>query len=720
MVPLRSSFVAAVALWATASLSAELAAQEGGARPRVDVSGRAKLATKLADAAAARLATLQQEAERPFVARASPLHGAVRSLAGGRLATTTADRGAAALGFLERHGALFGLPPALKATTKLRGERVYVSFTLAELPIVGLEATVLFDAQGRITGANVVAPGPARPLGRFVVGDEVATRTATDALAHGRGRPVGVAAPAWQEPRLQRAWQATGDGLVPVLRVALASVTPGESWEVVVDARDGAQRRVVTHIDRGEGLYPFFGNFIVFDTKSASGTAFKSIDKALDLSASSKSLKNWARGIGAPVNQSQGFLTGAFIDIYDDNNQNVFSSSGNFKTDLFADPDAFDQVNTYYQCDTFFAHLKKQLGHAVASDFSLPFVVNAKSTTPNAFFSSDPFPLDNHVDGFILFFDLEPVLDEFADFSRDPTVVAHEYTHAWIHYEGESFEDDLDYPTRAAGEGLADFFALAWQKDDVIGRYIDAATGIGISRDLQDDDFFIDTLADAVAVSGTPLPEEHRAGEILGSFCTDLREELGTKKAERLVYAALPFMPNSMVEIGYPLVDATNMVDASGDFLLACLAGLLDVSPDAKQTAAIVGFATARGIVGDDQSVGDVTIDLASFSKGKITIPGAFVGGDPAQSFFFTAPPGSTLSVTVKADKNGALPDFTLLRAVGGTPDASTSTQPKKFTSEGRKVSEKGIALLLGQGEVYQLVIENDGFDGGFTLTLDV
>lgn len=704
-----------LSLGCTLGLLAPAALAADGVRPRAAVVG----AAGLAPAAVERLAELNGEAAAPFVARRSPVHGMARTLVGGRLALAATDLAAAALAFVERHGALLGLPAGVAPTATVRGRKVQVAFSARGLPILGLAATLTFDANGDLIGASSSAQGPARPLGAHALSDADGLAAATAHIDAERGRHARRGAVAWQAPQLARAWLADRAGLIPVVRVGVTGDRAGESWEAWVDARDGARRKVMDRVRRGDGFYPLDPLLIPFSTKSATGTVFKSVSNALSLKTSSKSLKNWAKGIGDPVNQAQGFLTGAHVDLWDANDTNFFSEKGSFKTSLLDDPDGFDQANTYYQVETFFGDLTKQLGFPVATEFALPIIVNFKTDEPNAFFVGDTFPIDGHTTGYIQFHDLDQDFGPNGDFSRDPTVVAHEYTHAWIAFEGESFDDELDYPTRAVGEAIPDFFATTWADETVIGEYLDAALGLGIARDLQDDDHLAVTIDDAIALTATGLPEEHRAGEVFGSLLTDLRLEIGEKASERMVFAALAGMPDTMADLGIPVVDGTNAFSASGDYLAECVMALSDAALDDDDFAAVIGAATTRGVIGDEASTTNLSFPLDSFKKAKAVIPARFVAGDTQHSYFFTLPAGSTLTVTVKADKDGALPDFEIVDAATRATFPYNEPNVRKFTSSDRKVTAKKLELLLPSDEVYEFIVFNDGLDGGYTLTLD-
>jgi len=261
-----------------------------------------------------------------------------------------------------------------------------------------------------------------------------------------------------------------------------------------------------------------------------------------------------------------------------------------------------------------------------------------------------------------------------------------------------------------------------------LGRYIDAVfPTLGIGRNLHDDDYLENTLADAIALTGDGMPEEHRSGETFGSLMTDVRLKIGAKSAEQLWYAALAGMPNTMDEIGYLTVDGTNAEEATADYFGACVFALFDAaallpgSSADKASSAVLGAATARGVLGSDAATVGAVIELATQKKGKITIPSGFHDGAQVQTYYFSAPFGKKLAVKVQ-DATGSplLPDF----AVRGAQDevgAMVHTHAKTFSGDHRTVGETNILLSLPGTGVYAIdLVSTIGTLGDYTLTLDI
>lgn len=669
----------------------------------------------LSTGASAALARLKAAATRPFRAHVSPENGAAQNLVGGELAAAKASVEASALAFLADHGGVFGLPAGLETTTEVRGAtptRVYVRFSKNGVPIEGIAAVVELDSLGRIVAAHVRGGHGSTELGAFAIERPAAEGVAVAELARHRQRLGRVAAFAGEAPRAWRVWLATAGGIRPAYRVEFASKRQGEAYSCYVDASTAGVLRTVERAHSGTGAYPFFGDVVEFTTGKATCSNYKSMDAAIAAKSSKGTTKDWSLGIGAPVNLAKGFMTGARFDVFDDNGSDPFAANGKFVFDPLTQPDAFDVSNTGFEINAAYAHLKKNLGHELASNFAMPLVVNVKDTTLNAFFTSSAFP-DGHTDGFMVFFDNTQLGSVEADFSRDPSVVDHEYTHAWTHFEGESFEDPLDYPTRAANEAIADFFALAKQKDFVLGRYLEHIyQGLGIARDLQDDDHLVPVFAEAITLTQSGLPEEHRMGEVLGSFMTDLRVKLGTKKSMRIVYDALPFIPNDMAGVGFVTVDANNAFDAVTAFFGSFAAGLLeaDLATGGKNQGAIHGAAAARGVTNNLSAGTAQLIDLPTFSKGKIKIPSRFVVDGDQHVYAFTGPLNAHLKLTIEG-KSGVLPEVSLLNGIWIDTTMSISGGGKKTVVN---------ATLADAGDVYVIQIDNGGTVGTYTLTLDI
>ncbi len=678
------------------------------------------------------LHALNARARVPFQARRGAPAGRLLLLQDGRLANASPDADEAARRFLAEHADLLGFDASWQVTVARRGggRRAHLSLRLGDIEILGASAIVLQDG-GEITGAALCLPQGRAVLGAFRLSasDALArAREEVNLLRRRRGATVHVD---WLEPRVRRAYLATDAGLVPCYLVEERSHALAEAYGLFIDARDGALLRVICLIQHGTGQYPHIdqpGGFIPFATGAGEGKVYRSLKAARAGNATQLTLKNLSLGVPSPADVTKGFVVSARADTWDAYGQDPFSAKLKFNYGPFslAGYDHFDQVNVMYQVEKFHQHVRKAIDQDLATDFSLPIVCNIASASPNAFFSSSTFPMDEHTSGFIAFFDLtQLLLDPAADVARDPAVVAHEYTHAWLYFEGLSFTGDLDEPSRAVNEGVADFFALTWLKDTVIGRYLDDQfPGLGISRDLQDADHFPETTIAAMAVSQTGLPEEHRNGEVFGSFLVDVRKKVGSARTERILYDSFPFWPHEMADVGYPQVTPENALAATETFFTSCVQGMLGLPPGiplgVDEAGAIIGAAAGRGFCNTPASTTLFMTNLESAPERQVKHPSRVVVAGAQQRFAFYAQQGRSLSVTLAGKRNSGLrPDFTLA-AISGNPAGVVESAAKVYTDQGRVVRQEGLLLQEPGLGAYKLTVEGtDGTTGPYTLTID-
>jgi hypothetical protein len=264
-------------------------------------------------------------------------------------------------------------------------------------------------------------------------------------------------------------------------------------------------------------------------------------------------------------------------------------------------------------------------------------------------------------------------------------------------------------------EAVADWFSLAFHKDTTIGRYIESIFGAGIARDLQDDDHFPETTIDAMVLTGD-LPEEHRNGEIFGSFLMDVSEERGAAPIEVLLFDALPFMPHDTAAAGFPVVDANNAIDATEAFFSQCVAAFATSVYPGEDFNAIVAAAAARGIANVPGSLEAFGTDLELSPDLSARFASRFVRAGDVHEYFFQVDPSRTLSVTLKGGK-GVVPDFTITDESGNP--ALTETLPKSVTKKGRLVKQTGLLPLLTALDLYKVTVSSPASDvGTYTLTL--
>ncbi|MBI4878564.1 MAG: hypothetical protein HY812_02750 [Planctomycetes bacterium] len=526
---------------------------------------------------------------------------------------------------------------------------------------------------------------------------------------------------------MRRGYFATDAGLVPCYLVEERSRALTEAYGLFIDARDGQLLRVICLIQRGTGQYPHIdqpGGFIPFATGAGEGKVFKNVKDARAGKATRLTLKNVSLGVPSPANVTKGFVVSARADTWDAYGQDPFSAQLEFNYGPFsaAGYDHFDLVNTMYQVEKFHQHVRGAIGQDLATNFSLPIVCNIASASPNAFFSSSTFPMDNHTSGFLAFFDLtQLLLEPAADVSRDPAVVAHEYTHAWLFFEGLSFTGDLDEPSRAVNEAVADFFAVTWQKDTVIGRYLDDQwPELSISRNLQDDDHFPETTFAAMAISQTGLPEEHRNGEVFGSFLVDVRKKVGSARAEQILYDSFPFWPHEMADVGYPEVTPENAILATETFFTASVQGMLSIPLSTHEIGAIIGAAAGRGFCNTVASSTRFASSLESAPERRFKFFSRVTRPGNLQQFPFLAQQGRILNVTLAGKRNSGLEPEFVLAPFSGNPDDVVESAAKVYADHGRVVRQEGLLLQEPDLGTYMITVwGTNESTGQYTLTID-
>ncbi|MCE9594228.1 MAG: hypothetical protein K8S98_08540 [Planctomycetes bacterium] len=601
---------------------------------------------------------------------------------------------------LELARGMLGLPKAFELVVRSESANaVVVAAEFEGLPVEGVEARVAFDSSKRVLGVRAAPTSLAvRKLGAFEL-----DATEVVACLASEGRRVEV---------VRAAWRPEHDGLAPcwIVRVERGARS---LQELVVDARDGGvlERRELVHF--GSGTYPWFGERVTFATTHAKGSVYATVADALATRATQRTFKGWSLGVPAPVGLPRGFLTGAHVDVYDAQSAWALNASGKFDYSTDAYPDFFDQASAYWHVESCYRHLRKVLGRELASDYALPVIVNAHDTLPGGYYSPAPF-VDGHVAGEIVLFDLENFLGPGADSARDPTLVAHEYVHAWLDREGRAFTGAVGDPTRALEEGLADFFAAAKNKTDAIGPVLAQFAGPLWLRDLDDGDHLAETLADARAKATQGLFDEHRAGEVFASFLCDVRRELGTKQTERLVDRSIELMPHSMAELGLASVAPPQAIAAGAKCFASATLALLTTASSQAEQAALVGAATGRGIFGDPASAIDVELQLEAYPKRRVTLPSAFALGTETHGYFFRADPGRMLTLTVvAADGSNVAPDFEIVGPV-------VVHGAKSVSDGGRRIVQSGIELTGPVGTTYEVrVTSSDHRPGRYRLRLD-
>jgi hypothetical protein len=433
--------------------------------------------------------------------------------------------GQAALAFLQRHGAAFGLG-GRQALALRPGEAagpvsaVRLRRTLDGRPVFGGDLVVGVDGENRVFLVNA-GDAPAAASGRFAVGPEAAWSAAQAWLRPGE-RAVG-------QPVVEAGWRVLGSELRAVYQVDLATSGPGGEWRVVVDGESGRVllRQDLRRYDTGRvyeispmetlaAQCPLGASGAHTACAAAPSRTLAHLASGTRLTGSQAAAYNCAgndppaaAGATAPCAQTASPTSGAY-----DYPPDVTSQSSS---------DEFAAVMVYYHLDKHYSFLRLldpglDLG-------SLPAFVNAfdqGQPYDNAFYS----PL------------LKAMVfgqGRSTDYAYDASVAYHELDHgavdAWSLGGFESAVDSLgglDEPA-AVNEGTADALAVAETGRSQIGLYV-AGTRAPPSPYLRELDNLKTCKGDGTLTAGGNVKgldgEVHDDGEIWGGFYWELQQGL--------------------------------------------------------------------------------------------------------------------------------------------------------------------------------------------------
>jgi Zn-dependent metalloprotease len=215
-----------------------------------------------------------------------------------------------------------------------------------------------------------------------------------------------------------------------------------------------------------------------------------------------------------------GKLQGTFAHIDNAAGEEAYSKDGQF---IYKPGDShFDEVMAYFHVDKvhiYFSNLGFDgLKDPMKANVHVPDPETKDPDYDNAFYS----PEDNQ-----LYFGHGKELNDLA---KESAVIYHEYTHAVI----DSIRPEIEGTEGSAlHEGYADYFGCSITDDPLIGEYAVEKIGEKYFRDLTSNKKYPKDIQG----------EEHTDGEIWGSSCWDLRELLGARVADFLIYQSLYYLP---------------------------------------------------------------------------------------------------------------------------------------------------------------------------------
>ena len=682
----------------------------------------------LRDADRDRLAALGGEAARHWMVDAVAPSGAVTRLLGRiELPGATAEERFAA--FVELYGPLFDVAPG--GGVELSSPRVLTRHDdgtprhlravqlVHGAAMVGHGLTIELDAKGAMVCAHGIVSRAAAELAPATLAPDAAI-----ALAASRLAAMGYATGSFlRDPRHGSTIVDLFDGEPHLAHRVLAVVRSGLlPLAVDVDAHDGTILRVFE--DRytcfGEGSFHNGGNAIPFETKNGKGVVFKDLKSAgLDKPTSSP-LPEVGFETAVTTIAEDGSLFGRFAWVLQglDDALTQFHTTPGVNHAFLGFPslvdanqaNLFDSTNCYFHL-TKYALAMTKLAGPLPTDYAMPTVTNVPDLL-NAFFSPQDLGLDAG-NGFMAFGDVSGQTGVlFDDFSVDPTVMCHEYTHAIADFSGLDFgTPPVDNPNRAVNEAIADYFAASFFKDPRIGfplsqlasTALKNAMGFGPDalRNLAAPKVLFDNLGDELDAG---IPEEHAAGNIFGCMLWNVRTVLKQKAADDLILNSVFNWPQTLAEAGLPAITPANAGDVYAEYFADCAAQLVADAFVVSKTVGlkIMGAVLPNGCLGSADilfaSVRDATLG------GSFGYSSHFLGTQQGHVVGFAMTAGQTFDFKVMGNaKDGTLPDI----AFSGPMNGLDFPNPAIFSSGNHTVSIKGVQVLLDGN--YFLFALNDG-----------
>lgn len=617
----------------------------------------------------------------------------------GTLQIPGADWSARARSFATRYGALFGIDGgATFQTIRVAGNFkngdprfVRLQQYILGFEVLGGQVTLSFHADGTGRGAHgrFVALGAPAPV--FTEAD--AREFARAALA-GAGIPPGTLQVGAGNVR-RRARE--NDGVLQLFyQCNFVIVESFRPVSVDVDARTGAILAMYEN-KAGDGKYIFEGVETTFPTAGGKANVYTSLANALVPKAGSKPLAELGTIDIADSPGVDGGLYGRFAQIIDVLGADAFSSKRQFMFDDSdpAEADLFDQADMYYWITQHALALLK-IFEEIPTDYAMPVLVNVPAIE-NAFYS--PTDLGSGFGpGFMLFGDPSVQTgDLMDDYSRDPSVVGHEYFHAVADKFSLQLGDGaVDTPPRAVNEAIADYFSATFHNNPLVGPVIskfhlgpDLQLSPTAIRNLDELRTFPEDLT--LQIGSTGLPEEHEAGLIFGASLWRLREVVKNKFADFFIAGSLGDWPNTMGEVGFATVNPGNAEAAYRAFYQRCLEAVVDFAFLQKGSTfggRTLGALMENGALGNRAAGTAYVVNAAPGIT--LNFDCAFLGG-VEHSIAFNLAAGQKIDITL----NGNAADGTLLDFEWKAPENFAFPKAKTIVKNGQKVSQVQINTVV-------------------------
>ncbi len=359
------------------------------------------------------------------------------------------------------------------------------------LPIIGAEVIVHIDQANRIQMVN----GSYYP--------EVEADTATPPITETEAAAAAIAVLETEEhsePQAELVIFPLRDQHIHAYRVVFQAKDPLGDWVVFVDASTGDV------IDYYNAIHFVIGRGQVYNSnpkrdKTIITADLSDLDESKTLSGQYFAVKNAAK-----------------------NGTNAVPSGPDAYDFLFGDPAEthFDEVMVYYhlnKINRFFRNLGYEAhDYQMLAHVHVPDPADGNADYDNAYFS----PFDK-----AFFWGHGDVLNDLA---QEAAVIYHEYTHSVV----DAIQPLMATPEAGAlHEGYADYFACSLTDDPKIGEFAVEAAGEEFLRDLH-----IQKTYETITKT-----DVHADGEIWGAACWKIRETLGRRVADLLLYDSLQYLP---------------------------------------------------------------------------------------------------------------------------------------------------------------------------------
>ncbi|PIE32974.1 hypothetical protein CSA56_13675 [candidate division KSB3 bacterium] len=399
--------------------------------------------------------------------------------------------------FLADNRQLFGMPEENTGLrwgeTKVHRSAQHVRYQqfYHDLPVVGATVTVHLDQANRVQMVNGnYCPNVEVKITPSPISTSVAIKAVLNVLQ----------AEEHSSPDAELVIFSTGTHSICAYQVRLHANDPFGDWVFFVDAATGeiADSYNALHFVQGKGQ--------VYNTNPRRDDTLISAD-LFDLNESQTLSGTYFRVKNATKGGQNASVTGP--GAYDF----LYSDAANTH---------FDEVMVYYHLNKV-AKFFRNVGY---DEHTNPMSVSVHVPNPddgnpdydNAYFS--PFEQ-------AFYFGHGDVL---SDLAQEAAVIYHEYTHSVV----DAAQSFMATPEAGAlHEGYADYFACSLTNDPKIGEFAVQKSGEEFLRDLRSQRTY-ETMTNN---------DVHADGEIWGATCWKIRETLGRRIADLLVYDSLWYLP---------------------------------------------------------------------------------------------------------------------------------------------------------------------------------